>query len=88
MKHLPRTDSIAELADFWQANDLTNFEDELTEVSEPVFQRTEQIPVRLSADDVSALRTRARREHVSEADLISKWVHERLNTTEKSPTSR
>jgi hypothetical protein len=88
MSQLPRTDSISELAAFWQAHDLTDFEDELIAVSEPVFQRTEHISVQLSAEDISALRTRARREHVSEADLISRWVHERLRAKEKSPASR
>ena len=34
---LPRTDSIQELARFWEKHDLTNFQDELEEVTEPVF---------------------------------------------------
>ncbi|WP_207144155.1 CopG family antitoxin [Thiococcus pfennigii] len=88
MSHLPATDSISELAAFWQAHDLTDFEDELIEVSEPEFQRTENVSVQLAAEDISALRTRARREHISEADLVSRWVHERLRGKEKSPTSR
>ena len=36
---LPKTDSIQELARFWDAHDLTDFEDELEEVKEPVFVR-------------------------------------------------
>lgn len=88
MKHLPTTDSISELAAFWQVNDLTDFEDELVEISEPVFQRAEQISIRLASEDISALRRRARREHLSEADLISRWVRERLRGKENSPTNR
>jgi len=88
MTHLPTTDSISELAAFWQVNDLTDFEDELVEVSEPVFQRAEEISIRLGSEDISALRRRARREHLSEADLISRWVHERLSGKENAPTSR
>jgi hypothetical protein len=88
MKHLPTTDSVSELAVFWQVNDLTDFEDELVEISEPVFQRTEDISIRLASEDISALRRRARREHISEADLISRWVHERLSGKENAPTSR
>jgi predicted DNA binding CopG/RHH family protein len=79
MKHLPIIDSVSELSEFWQAHDLTDLEDELIEVTERAFERAEQISIRLAAEDVSALRTSARREHVSEADLISRWVHERLN---------
>ena len=88
MKNLPTTDSISELAAFWQVNDLTDFEDELVEISEPVFQRAEQISISLDSEDISAFRKRARREHLSEADLISRWVHERLRGNENSPTSR
>ncbi len=35
---IPQTDSIQELADFWDTHDLTDFEDELEEVSESVFE--------------------------------------------------
>ena len=34
---IPQTDSIEELAQLWGTHDLTDFEDELEEVSEPVF---------------------------------------------------
>lgn len=90
MKHLPTTDAIPELAAFWQVNDLADFEDELVEISEPVFQRAEQIraeqmAIGLAAEDISALRKRARRQHLSEADLISRWVHERFSGKENSP---
>ena len=36
---IPHTDSIAELARFWETHDLTDFEDELEEVPESVFER-------------------------------------------------
>jgi len=36
---MPETDSIRELAEFWDTHDLTDFEDELEEVTEPVFVR-------------------------------------------------
>jgi hypothetical protein len=36
---MPQTDSIQELARFWDTHDLTDFEDELEEVTEPVFER-------------------------------------------------
>jgi hypothetical protein len=78
MSHLPETDSISELAAFWQTHDLTDFEDELEEVSEPVFTRGKQLAVRLSPADAAALHERAGKEHMSEVDLISRWVHERL----------
>jgi hypothetical protein len=36
---LPQTDSVRELADFWDTHDLTDFEVELEEVPEPAFVR-------------------------------------------------
>lgn len=36
---MPQTDSIQELAHFWDTHDLTDFEDQLEEVPEPVFER-------------------------------------------------
>ena len=36
---IPETDSIRELAAFWDTHDLTDFQDELEEVSESVFSR-------------------------------------------------
>ena len=48
-KNIPKTDSIQELADFWDTHDLTDFEDELEEVDEPVFELGVQ---RLRADVV------------------------------------
>jgi len=80
MKHLPKTDSISELAEFWQAHDLTDFESELEEVATPVFQQADQLQVRLSVSDARALRSRARQAHISEGELVSRWVHERLGS--------
>ncbi len=36
---IPDTDSIRELAEFWDTHDVTDFEDRLEEVREPVFRR-------------------------------------------------
>jgi hypothetical protein len=39
---IPKTDSIQELAKFWDTHDLTDFEDELVEVTEPVFEHDDR----------------------------------------------
>lgn len=39
IKKIPQTDSIQELAQFWDTHNLTDFEDQLEEVTEPVFVR-------------------------------------------------
>lgn len=36
--NIPATDSTHRLAEFWDIHDLTDFEDELVEVAEPIFE--------------------------------------------------
>lgn len=43
---LPQTDSVKELARFWDTHDLTDFEEQLEEVSETVFERRTEVKVR------------------------------------------
>ncbi|WP_295437353.1 CopG family antitoxin [uncultured Thiodictyon sp.] len=79
MSKLPETDSITALAEVWQSHDLSEFEDVLVEVTEPVFQRAQPLSVTLPAADLAALRARARQEHIPETALVSRWIHERLH---------
>jgi hypothetical protein len=44
---IPQTDSIQELAQFWDTHDLTDFEDELEEVKESVFECKTVLKVQL-----------------------------------------
>lgn len=37
-RNIPQIASIQELANFWDTHDLTDFEDDLEEVAEPVFE--------------------------------------------------
>ncbi|HSZ60001.1 MAG TPA: hypothetical protein VK797_30440 [Tepidisphaeraceae bacterium] len=37
-RKLPKADSISDLEQFWDTHDLTDFEDELEEVTTPVFE--------------------------------------------------
>ncbi len=48
---IPQTDSIQELARFWDTNDVTDFEDELDEVTEPVFERESVVEVQLTPEE-------------------------------------
>ncbi len=77
---LPNTDSIEELARFWDKHDLTDFEDELEEVAEPVFQRSEDatIQIHLPWQEMEQLRRVAGRVGVDYATLIQEWIHEKL----------
>lgn len=75
---LPRTDSIEKLAEFWDTHDLTDFEDELEEVPEPVFVRGSAIKVHLPAREANAVQQLAQAEGVSREELIRTWVLEKL----------
>jgi len=75
---IPTTDSIQELAAFWQHHDLTDFEDELEEVSGPVFRRSHMVGVPLTEDERQAIRDAAASRGIDESALIREWVKEKL----------
>jgi predicted DNA binding CopG/RHH family protein len=83
MKHtnIPQTDSIQELAHFWDTHDLTDFDDELEEVSEPVFERQTIVTVRLEPKDAEVVKALARSRGISHIALIQEWVLERIHAS-------
>ena len=79
-KKIPETDSIEKLALFWDRHDLTDFEDLLEDVSEPVFERKPEavIPVWLRRQEIEAVKRVAKTRGVREAALLRQWVREKL----------
>jgi len=79
---IPNTDSIQELAEFWDTHDVTDFADQLKEVTEPVFARqmANAVRVPLTAEERLALRRIAAARGVEEAALIREWVKEKLHS--------
>ena len=82
-RKIPKTDSIEELARFWDTHDLTDFEEQLDDVSERVFERKREtvetvIPVRLRRHEVEAVKRVAKTRGVREAALLRQWVREKL----------
>jgi predicted DNA binding CopG/RHH family protein len=75
---LPKSKSIQKLAEFWDTHDLTDFEDELEEVAEPVFVRGDAIKVRLGTRETKAVERMAQAEGISREELIRAWVREKL----------
>ena len=75
---IPSTDSIQELATFWQHHDLTDFESELEEVTESVFVRAHMVGIPLSEDERQAIRNAAASRGIDESTLIREWVKEKL----------
>lgn len=77
---IPQTDSIEELARFWDEHDLTEFEDELEEVTEPVFIRdkTAVVKIQLSPNELEQVKRLAKSKGVKYTSLLQEWVHEKL----------
>src|SRR6266496_64582 len=75
---LPQTDSIQELAEFWDKHDLTDFEDDLEEVSHPVFTPRTAIRLELESAEAEAVRKIAEAKGIAEAELIRGWVREKI----------
>jgi hypothetical protein len=87
-RRLPRTDSIQDLAKFWDTHDLTDYEAELTEVDEPVFERGDLIKVHLPPKEVKALEQIAESKGVSLESLIRDWVRQRLSRRKVNGSTR
>jgi hypothetical protein len=83
MSKIPQTDSIAELARFWDTHDLTEFEDELEEAESPVFERDSEnvLQVALPPIEAAALRRAAQSRGVGETELIREWLIEKLRAS-------
>lgn len=78
---IPNTDSIQELARFWDAHDLTEFEDQLEEVTEPVFEREAVVSVHLPQHDAEAVKQLAQAKGIAEGELIREWVLEKVQSS-------
>jgi predicted DNA binding CopG/RHH family protein len=77
-ENIPSTDSISELARFWDAHDITDFESELDVVDEPLFVAGQghRIVLRLSDAEAEAVHAAAQARGVDEATVIREWIRE------------
>jgi hypothetical protein len=81
-KHrLPNTDSVEELAGFWDKHDLTYFADELQEVREPVFVRAKgaSVSFELPPTEAQRLKRIAHSQGVNESTVLRQWIVEKLH---------
>jgi predicted DNA binding CopG/RHH family protein len=78
---LPNTNSIQELAAFWDTHDLTNFEQALEEVRDPVFVRSKgaSLSVDLPRREVQRVKRIAKSKGVNENTMLREWILERLH---------
>jgi hypothetical protein len=89
MKHktLPATDSIEELAKFWETHDLADFEEHLEEADEPVFVRPTGTSLTINLQPVEAQRLKriARSRRVKETTVVRQWIIDRLQECSSAP---
>jgi hypothetical protein len=76
---LPETDSIAELAAYWDTHDLTDHEDELEEVANP-FETQTVIQISLDAAQTASAQRIADLRGMTLPTLIELWVGEHLSS--------
>ena len=82
--NIPQTDSIQELAHFWDTHDLMDFENELEEVGESVFERQIVISVRLEPEASELVKELAQSRGISDVELIQEWIAERIEASSGS----
>ena len=89
MKHemLPATDSIEELAKFWETHDLADFEQHLEEADEAVFVRPTGTSLTIDLQPIEAQRLMriARSRRVKEATIVRQWIIDRLQESSWTP---
>ena len=80
LKKIPKIDSIQELARFWDTHDLTDFEDDLQEVTEPIFRREALIRIRLPQNKLEDIKVIAKSRGIEYTELIQQWVTEKAES--------
>ena len=67
------------MAEFWDSHDLTDFEDELEEVTEPVFERETVVKIYLPKAEVETVKKIAKSQGIGYTELIRDWVLEKVH---------
>ncbi len=78
MMKLPQIDSIEKMAEFWDSHDVTDFEEELEEVADPVFQSKTVVKVPLDSQQAELARQLAAAKGITLPNLIQQWVRDRV----------
>jgi hypothetical protein len=77
---IPNTDSLAELARFWDCHELTDFSDELEEVTEPVFAASAETSLRIPLRPAEArhLSELAKSKGVKQSTIVRRWIAQKI----------
>ena len=66
------------MAEFWDTHDLTDFEDDLEEAPEPVFNA--RVTVSLTTEEIRIVTDIAKARGIFPRELIHEWISERIET--------
>ena len=77
---IPETDSIHTLAAFWDKHDLTDFETELEEVKDVVFERQTSLKIQLSVGEAEAIKRIADTEGLDCTRMVRDWIIEKVHS--------
>lgn len=78
---LPRTDSVRELAEFWDSHDLTDFSDELEDTEGSVFQHEPTVHITLQFGELEAVKRIAKAKGTHSTELIRQWILEHIKAS-------
>ncbi len=77
-KAIPESDSIKELAQFWNTHDLTDYEDQLKVVTDTVFERKTTIKIDLRIDEAEAIQKIAQERGIPFPTLVREWILDKI----------
>jgi predicted DNA-binding ribbon-helix-helix protein len=77
---IPEFKTIEEMARFWDSHDITDFEDQLTEVKKPIFDKikSKTISVKLDSEQYEKLKKIADQKKLNTISLVSQWVTKQI----------
>jgi len=76
---IPTTDSIEQLAQFWDKHDITDYEDELEEVKELVFEQETILKINLQSHEIEAIKKLAASKGLSCDQLVHQWIVQHIH---------
>jgi hypothetical protein len=77
---IPEFKTIEEMARFWDSHDITDFEDQLTEVKEPLFEKMKSriISFKLDSKQYDKLKKIADQKKLNTISLVNQWVTKQI----------
>jgi len=80
IKKIPDFRTLKEMAEFWDTHDVTDFEDELEEVREPVFKNmnAKVVPLMLDTDQYVKLKRIAAHKKIDAVSLVNQWIRQQI----------